>query len=240
MDDSRRAELLSANLDASWDRRRTEAAAYNADLASGHIPVPLSLRLKWALKGSSAREEREREWRTKDGKKQPSLAWAIVEQFRVFYGLAVVFKIFGDSCQLCVSASPSKCRARVLGADDLAASFLSVQVAHPCQGYHRLRPGYVRRPGERDSSPVQGTRSWDGDRALPAHGDVVAVPAPGLVARHDHRCPRPSESDVLRLQARSRAVQHVKGHLLEREAHEPSLDRHLEDRLLRTSDPSPC
>lgn len=102
MDDSRKAELLSANLDASWNRRRKEAAAYNADLAAGHIPVPISLRIKWALK-SGDREEKEREWRMKDGRKEPSLARAIVEQFKVFYGLAVLFKIIGDSCQLVVS-----------------------------------------------------------------------------------------------------------------------------------------
>jgi len=102
MDPTRKASLLSANLDASWSRRQKEAVAYNSDLAAGHIPVPLSLRIKWSFGGGS-REEKERNWRAVEGRKEPSLGWAIVEQFRVFYGLAVVFKIFGDTCQLMVS-----------------------------------------------------------------------------------------------------------------------------------------
>lgn len=106
MDASRQSSLLSSNLDASWARRQTEATAYNADLLSGHIPVPFSLRIKWAMGrgGPGTKEEKERNWRTIDGRKEPSLGWAIVEQFRLFYGLAVVFKIFGDTCQLMVSS----------------------------------------------------------------------------------------------------------------------------------------
>ncbi|KAL7411550.1 ABC protein [Mrakia frigida] len=104
MDPTRQASLLSANLDASWSRRQKEAQAYNSDLAAGRIPVPLSLRIKWSLGGGGggggSREEKERSWRAGEGRKEPSLGWAIVEQFRLFYGLAVVFKVFGDTCQL--------------------------------------------------------------------------------------------------------------------------------------------
>lgn len=99
IDPSRQAALLSANFDASWKRRQREAGEHNDRLDRGEIRPSLALRTKWLFgKGSAA--EREREWRAGEGRKNARFYMAIIEQFRVFYGLAVFFKIIGDTCQL--------------------------------------------------------------------------------------------------------------------------------------------
>jgi len=96
---SREAALLSRNLDASWARRVAECETYNARLASGELPVPFSIRLRWlATPGSSAKKEEA--WRAGAGKRQPQLIFAIVEQFRLFYYASIAFKIGGDTCQM--------------------------------------------------------------------------------------------------------------------------------------------
>lgn len=99
IDPSREAALLSDNLDASWARRVAFCDDYNASLASGSLPVPLHLQLLWMLSLGSS-EEKERTWREGGGRKEPSLAWAVVEQFRVFYFSAILFKWVGDTCQM--------------------------------------------------------------------------------------------------------------------------------------------
>lgn len=73
-----------------------ECEDYNARLASGDLPVPLSLRLRWL----GRRAARERAWRDGAGRREPLLILAIVEHLRVFYFSAVAFKIVGDACQM--------------------------------------------------------------------------------------------------------------------------------------------
>jgi ATP-binding cassette subfamily C (CFTR/MRP) protein 1 len=103
IDPSREASLLSSNLDAAFLRRQINANEYNARLLAGEVKPPLKLRMRWALlvKGERRADE-EREWRRGWGRKRPNLGFAIVEQFNVFYLSAIIFKIFGDACQLCV------------------------------------------------------------------------------------------------------------------------------------------
>lgn len=80
LDASRQAGLMSTQLDESWKRRCEKADAWNARLESGEMKAPLTKRVKWTLR-SMGRAERYREfeqrWRDVDGRREPSLAWAI-------------------------------------------------------------------------------------------------------------------------------------------------------------------
>ncbi|TFK49597.1 ABC protein [Heliocybe sulcata] len=111
MDPSRESGTLSAKLDESWDRRVREAEEWNEKLARGEIELSVWLRMKWWLgnvrnlvrrKGGKrlSRKEREQRWRDVDGRKEPSLAWALNDTFGWEFWAAGAFKILGDVSQL--------------------------------------------------------------------------------------------------------------------------------------------
>lgn len=114
VDPSREASLLSKNLDESWLRRQRTADAYNARLLLGEIKPPLKLRLRWVFSKKDDRATQQDEWRKGWGRKRPNLGFAIVEQFRVFYLSAIVFKIFGDGTSCVDHASADLARVTLI------------------------------------------------------------------------------------------------------------------------------
>lgn len=91
----RDAGVLSKKLLASFQRRWDQADDYNAKLEAGEVPVPRKLKIKWALGGGEGktRQEKEKEWRTKSGKKQPSLTWALSDVFGLYFWLSGLIKV---------------------------------------------------------------------------------------------------------------------------------------------------
>lgn len=91
----RDAGVLSKKLLASFQRRWDQADEYNAKLEAGEVPVPRKLKIKWALGGGEGktRQEKEKEWRTKSGKKQPSLTWALSDVFGLYFWLSGLIKV---------------------------------------------------------------------------------------------------------------------------------------------------
>ncbi|TDL20835.1 ABC protein [Rickenella mellea] len=117
MDPSRESAFLSAKLDAAWACRTAEANEWNEKLQNGEINPGSFKRASWAfkaclfgwsLKSSSGdktsikerREAYERRWREVDGRKRPSLAWALNDTFGFHFWAGGVFKVFGDTSQL--------------------------------------------------------------------------------------------------------------------------------------------
>ncbi|KZS94671.1 ABC protein [Sistotremastrum niveocremeum HHB9708] len=104
LDPSREAGPLSQKLDNAWARRFNEAKEWNARLDKGEIQPGRWTRMKWSTvalyKGKTWKEERYKRWRTDDGRKVPSLAWALNETFGWHFWLGGVFKVFGDTAQL--------------------------------------------------------------------------------------------------------------------------------------------
>ncbi|EIN03766.1 ABC protein [Punctularia strigosozonata HHB-11173 SS5] len=108
IDDERSAEVLSRKLDQSWARRKKVAAEYNSKLAAGEIKPSAWKRVTWsvkALKGGKGsygdrRKALEIKWQEVDGRKDPSLAYALNDVFGLSFWLAGVFKVFGDTSQL--------------------------------------------------------------------------------------------------------------------------------------------
>ena len=107
MDESREASVLSQKLDAAWDKRVKKAADWNARLERGEIQPGVFKRAVWTAaavsRGSGWRErraEREASWRMNDGRKEPSLAWALNEPFAREFWSGGLFKVIGDTSQL--------------------------------------------------------------------------------------------------------------------------------------------
>ena len=100
LDEAHTATFLSAKLDESWARRKLEADAWNARLEKGLIRPSLVLRLSWffqaLLSGNdytrklASLEER---WREIDGRKKPSLAFALNDTIGLFFWTGSLFKV---------------------------------------------------------------------------------------------------------------------------------------------------
>lgn len=100
MDASRETGPMSAKLDASWDRRKKAATAWNEKLLRGELKPIFLKRLLWSLRAlSGGRHYSERyasfetRWREVDGQRQPSLAWALNDTFGYFFWGAGLFKV---------------------------------------------------------------------------------------------------------------------------------------------------
>jgi hypothetical protein len=84
---------LTDALEAAWARRVEKAGEWNGRLERGEVGPPLVKRVKWALRGKEKREELEREWREKDGRREASLAWALNDVLGHMFWKGGVFKV---------------------------------------------------------------------------------------------------------------------------------------------------
>lgn len=94
MDADRSAGKLSDDLIKYFEKRQVKAKEYNERLADPSTPLPFSQRVRLAFGGKRA--ERENEYRTKTGKKEASLAWALSDTFGMYFWLAGPIKVVGD------------------------------------------------------------------------------------------------------------------------------------------------
>lgn len=98
LQEHRSSEVIADAILQSFEARRKKAEEYNARLANGEIKPPLKLRFMSLLRGD--REERLRRWREKDGKKQPSLTWAMNDSIKWWFWTGGVLKVMGDTAQV--------------------------------------------------------------------------------------------------------------------------------------------
>ncbi|KAK8854643.1 hypothetical protein IAR55_003382 [Kwoniella newhampshirensis] len=96
MDQARSSQLLSNKLLRSYEARTKIANEYNEKLADPNTPLPLSRRIAYTF--MSNREKREKEYRTKHGKKKASLAMALHDTFGWYFLSAGFIKLIGDTC----------------------------------------------------------------------------------------------------------------------------------------------
>ena len=73
LQDDRASGALAEKIIRSFEERRRKAEEYNTRLANGEISPGLK-GIWWSIRGQ--RQQREKEWREKTGKKKPSLAKA--------------------------------------------------------------------------------------------------------------------------------------------------------------------
>ena len=100
MDEAWAATVLSAKLDESWAHRKSEADAWNARLEIGLIRPSFFLRSSWFFKAllsgnGYARKfaSLEERWREIDGRKSPSLIYALNDTLGSFFWTAGIFKV---------------------------------------------------------------------------------------------------------------------------------------------------
>lgn len=94
MDDDRSAGVLSDRLITHFEERRRKADEYNAKLADPNTPLPFTKRVRFAF--AKNRAEKEKEYRTKTGKKEANLAWALSDTFGWYFWSAGLIKFVGD------------------------------------------------------------------------------------------------------------------------------------------------
>jgi hypothetical protein len=95
--DSRAAAKIADKINVSYERRAKEAKEFNSRLANGEIS-PGWRAIWWTLKGR--RKELEEEWRTKTGKKRPSLALAINDSVKWWFWTGGLLKFISDTLQV--------------------------------------------------------------------------------------------------------------------------------------------
>jgi ATP-binding cassette subfamily C (CFTR/MRP) protein 1 len=100
LDETRAATVLSAKLDESWARRKHEADDWNARLEKGLIRPSFLSRLSWFFQALLSGNDYackfaslEKRWREIDGRKYPSLAFALNDTIGFFFWTAGMFKV---------------------------------------------------------------------------------------------------------------------------------------------------
>lgn len=97
LQEGRGAAHVASLITESFTRRLREAEEYNKRLANGEVKPGLK-GVWWSIRGK--REEKEREWREKTGKKKASLAWALNDSVKWWFWSAGLLKVVGDTAQV--------------------------------------------------------------------------------------------------------------------------------------------
>jgi hypothetical protein len=95
---SRSAQVVADDIVRSFDARRNHAENYNRRLDSGEVKSSVRKRIWWTIKGG--RDERERRWREKEGRKNASLALALNDSVKWWFWSGGILKLVGDTAQV--------------------------------------------------------------------------------------------------------------------------------------------
>ena len=93
LQDDRASGVIADKIIRSFEERKKKADEYNTRLANGEISPGLK-RFWWSIRGQ--RQEREKEWREKTGKKKPSLTRAANDSVFWFFWIGGVFRLISD------------------------------------------------------------------------------------------------------------------------------------------------
>ena len=93
LQDDRSSGVIAEKIIRSFEERQRKANEYNARLENGQISPGLK-RFWWSIRGK--RQEREKEWREKTGKKKPSLLWAVNDSVFRFFWAGGLFRLIAD------------------------------------------------------------------------------------------------------------------------------------------------
>ena len=97
LQDDRSSGVIAEKIIRSFEERQRKAAEYNSRLADGEISPGLK-GIWWSIRGQ--REEREKEWREKTGKKKASLAMAANDSVFWLFWSAGIFRLISDVAQI--------------------------------------------------------------------------------------------------------------------------------------------
>ncbi|EIW84231.1 P-loop containing nucleoside triphosphate hydrolase protein [Coniophora puteana RWD-64-598 SS2] len=94
LSEDRSASVIADKILQSFKTRRKQADEYNERLAAGSIG-PGVKGLWWTIKGK--RQEREKQWQEKDGKKKASLILAMNDSIKWWFWSGGIMKVIGDT-----------------------------------------------------------------------------------------------------------------------------------------------
>ena len=174
LQDDRSSGVIAEKIIRSFEERQKKAAEYNSRLASGDISPGLKA-VWWSIRGQ--REEREKEWREKSGKKRASLTLAVNDSvFWLFWSGGILRLISG------VALITSSLLVKVL------SSLLAPPNLTSLSGHHSVRPTLLHRPSYRTGRPTD--QGWHQPRvwSLLPSDSVVIYSATLLLPCHGHRC----------------------------------------------------
>ncbi|TBU24051.1 ABC transporter [Dichomitus squalens] len=97
LQDHRASAAIAEKITKSFERRQKEAAEYNQRLANGKVSPGLK-GVWWSLRG--VREEREKQWREKDGRRKASLVWAMNDSIKWWFWTGGLLKLIADVSQV--------------------------------------------------------------------------------------------------------------------------------------------
>ena len=93
LQDHRSSGAIAEKIVRSFEERQRKAEEYNTRLANGEISPGLK-GIWWSIRGQ--RQEREREWREKTGRKKPSLTMAVNDSVFWFWWSAGLLRLISD------------------------------------------------------------------------------------------------------------------------------------------------
>jgi len=91
--ESQEARVLSAQLDQAWRKRVEQAAEWNAQIDNGFRKPGILKRSVWKCHGKAYEARMLEAWREKDGRKEPSLAWALNDVLGRMFWAGGLFKV---------------------------------------------------------------------------------------------------------------------------------------------------
>ena len=97
LQDDRSSGVIAERIIRSFEERQRKAAEYNSKLANGEISPSLK-GIWWSIRGR--RQEREREWRERTGKKKASLAMAANDSVFWLFWSAGILRLVSDVAQI--------------------------------------------------------------------------------------------------------------------------------------------
>ena len=174
LQDDRASGALAEKIIRSFEERQRKAEEYNTRLANGEISPGLK-GIWWSIRGQ--RQQREREWREKTGKKKPSLAKAANDGVFWLFWSGGIMRLISD---VSLVTSPLLVKVFPLPPLRLTESYTPI-------GSYSICPEFIHRPQDRTGSSSSlawhRLRTW----SLPPSGSIVPYAEPLFLPIHGYR-----------------------------------------------------
>jgi hypothetical protein len=209
----RASGVIAERITTSFEKRQKRAAEYNARLANGKISPGLK-GVWWSIRGQ--RQEREKEWREKMGKKKTSLKLAVNDSVFWFWWSDGILRLISD---VSLINSPLLVKVVLVPSPRPPNLTLSVRLSSVC------------RPQDWSGSSPNGEGCRLRARSLLSAGPGILHVEPFLPPRHGHRCLVTRSTDHRHLQQGSYTLHSCPPYSPKWKTGQPHLHRRLSHRL---------
>jgi len=140
LQDDRSSGVIAEKIVRSFEERQKRAAEYNTRLVNGEISPGLK-GIWWSIRGQ--RQEREREWREKTGRRKASFAFAVNDSVFWLFWSAGILRLISDVSMITVPLL-----VKVISVHSPCPWILTFELgSHPfCPTFLRRRPWWAGSP----------------------------------------------------------------------------------------------